>query len=223
MTPDWKTQPTDFTLPLRYWRSGPSANGTVICLHGFQDHATSMVRRLGWLDQPPPFEVLAINGPFPVPVWKIDNFVEAYSWYFRDTNRNIMLVSPTHTAEKVGGLIQSLLPSNHPVALVGFSQGGFFAPFLAKHIMAQTRAIIGIGCGYPMEAYQHIQGIEVHAIHGEKDERIPIQMSKDAFNQLASAGVNGQYHTFPDLMHRVDPVVEPLVRKLCLEALARSR
>lgn len=223
---DWPAYTAHFQLPLRYLvRDGRSDSaGTVILLHGYQDHALSMTRRMGWLERPDlPFQILAINAPFPVPVWKTDGFVEAYSWYFRDTSRDLMIVNPLDTAAEVANLIKQVLPSDRKIALFGFSQGGYLAPYLARHLQ-NVRSIIAVGSGYPPEAYAALspEQLTVFGLHGEYDDRWPTQSSVDAHKRLLTKGFRGEFHTIPGLDHRVDPMLEPYILRFVNEAFGGS-
>ncbi len=209
---DWPAFTSHFTLPMRFLRQGREGQGTVILLHGYQDHALSMTRRLGWLDREDlPFQILAVNAPFPVPVWKADGFVEAYSWYFRDTSRDLMIVNPLDTAAQVARLVRENLLPNRPLALLGFSQGGYLAPYLAHHL-PEVRAIIAIGSGYPAEPYSRLQPLPVFGLHGASDDRWPIEASQSAHAELLKRGFKGEFHIVPDLGHKVDPVLDPYIR-----------
>ncbi|MGE4131507.1 MAG: alpha/beta hydrolase [Bdellovibrionales bacterium] len=207
----------NFTIPVRYLLRGPADRGTAVLLHGYQDHAQSMAKRLGWLEAELPFQVLAINGPFPVPIWKATGFVEAYSWYFRDTSRDLMIVSPDDTAQKVAEMIRQLV-GDGPVVLVGFSQGGYLAPFIAQ-VLPSVRAIIAMGSGYPPEPYKGLDKVKIYGLHGDQDERIPIQSSKQAHAELLQSGLSGEFRVIPGLDHKVDPILEPTVRGLVLQEL----
>jgi predicted esterase len=207
-------------MPIRYHLTEAKGPGVVICTHGYQDHALSMLRRIGWWEREDlPFQILAINGPFPVPIWTAEGFKEAYSWYFRDTSRDLEFVSPVTTASKLNVLVSDLGLANTPKVLFGFSQGGFLAPYLATQF-AGVRGIIGLGCGYPVEIYAQCSPLHVHGIHGTKDERIPLEPSKADFEQVLKNGHHGKFHVVPDLAHKVDHAIEPLVRRLALEILA---
>jgi hypothetical protein len=43
----WQDQIFDFPLPMHYWLSPTNKKGLAVLLHGFQDHAGSMLKRLG--------------------------------------------------------------------------------------------------------------------------------------------------------------------------------
>jgi predicted esterase len=215
---DWPLKRYDFSIPFRYHLSGPSGKGLVICMHGYQDHALSMVRRLGWWgdNSQLPFQVLAINGPFPVPIWTEQGFKEAYSWYFRDTYGNLAFLSPDMTAGRLHFLLRDLGLSDATKVLFGFSQGGYMCPYLASHI-ENVKGIVGYGCGYDAEIYARCKPMMVQAIHGDKDERIPFEPVREEFSKLVSDRHRGEFHLVPNLTHRVEASAEPLVRRLVLE------
>lgn len=214
----WPSRKYAFSLPMRYNLWGPKDRGTVICLHGYQDHALSMVRRLGWWEKELPFQVLAVNAPFPVPIWTAEGFKEAYSWYFRDTERGFTIISPAETAERVYDLAHELGVTEGPLVIFGFSQGGYLAPFVAPHLKT-LKSIISLGSGYPAEPYKGLKGINVYGLHGDKDERIPIAASQEAHAQLMRSGFGGEWITLPGLTHKVDPQAEPVVRRLVMQSL----
>ncbi len=190
----------------------------MILLHGYQDHALSMTRRMGWLEADLPFQILSINAPFPVPIWKGAGFIEAYSWYFRDTSRDIMIVHPSTTAERVSELVKEVVHAPTPLVIFGFSQGGYLAPYLAK-FLPNTKAIITAGSGFPPEPYSELnKNIKVFALHGEQDNRWPLESSKSAHKKLLESGFKGEFHVIPNLDHRVDPILDPFVRRMALGA-----
>ncbi|MBX3021421.1 MAG: hypothetical protein KF799_07045 [Bdellovibrionales bacterium] len=215
----WPARTATFTLPMRYSLWGPSDKGVVIALHGYQDHALSMMKRIGWWEKELPFQVLAINAPFPVPIWTADGFKEAYAWYFRDTDRGFTIVSPNETALRVYELIQSLGLQKKPTMIFGFSQGGYLAPFLGPHL-ENLRGIVSLGSGYPMEPYKSLKPTYIFGLHGDRDERIPCDKSAEAHAALLAQGFKGEFIVLRGLTHKVDPQAEPIVRRLLEEHLS---
>lgn len=213
----WPLRRYEFPMPIRYHLDAPKGPGVVLCMHGYQDHALSMLRRIGWWEREDlPFQVLALNGPFPVPLWTGDGFKEAYSWYFRDTSRDLDFVSPMTTAMRLKTLIDDLGLHQVPKVLFGFSMGGFLAPYMATQLYG-VKGIIGLGCGYNSEIYEKCKPLHVHAVHGSKDERIPVEPARADFQKVLQFGHTGKFHLVPDLTHRVETSLEPLVRALVLD------
>lgn len=219
---EWPSYTASYQLPMRYLHQGQGA-GTVILLHGYQDHALSMTRRMGWLGADLPFSILAVNAPFPVPIWKPEGFVEAYSWYFRDTTRDLMIVNPAESAKKVAAIAELTGVDKGPIILFGFSQGGVLAPFVAK-LLPSTMAILAVGSGYPAEPYAELnKSIRVFGIHADQDDRWPLMQSMSTHSQLISNGFEGEFHVIPGLGHRVDPMIDPLIRKIIAETFGDKK
>ena len=216
---NWPSRSYSYDLPLRYRLLGHDTKRLVIILHGYQDHAVSMLRRLGWLEKEPSFSVLAVNAPFPVPVLTKAGFMEAYSWYFRDSTRGFTVCSPEDSAQRLAFLIRDLNLDATPTILLGFSQGGYLAPLLAAQL-PNTPGIIGLGCGYPLEAYMPLNKISVFGIHGAKDERVALDKSHNAHAELLKAGFKGRFAVIPDLDHRVDIQMEPLIQTFVQECFS---
>lgn len=213
----WPLRRYEFPMPIRYHVDAAKGPGVVICMHGYQDHALSMMRRIGWWERTDlPFQLCALNGPFPVPLWTGDGFKEAYSWYFRDTSRDLEFVSPMTTANRLRRLIDDLGLHSTAKVLFGFSMGGFLAPYMAAHL-ENVRGIIGYGCGYNVEVYEKCKPLRVHAVHGDRDERIPVGPAEADFEKILQFGHAGKFHIVSGLTHRVEESVEPLVRRLILD------
>lgn len=213
----WQEKIYSYPLPTRYVLSSDQGEGLVILLHGYQDNAPSMLRKLGWQDKTLPFQWLAPNAPFPVPVWNADGFKEAYSWYFRDTDRKLIYVKPATTAERLAQLLSEIGLLQRPIVIFGFSQGGYLAPFLAKHL-PNAKAIIGVGCGYTDEGFDGLKPLPVWGIHGVNDERIPIEKGRSEHAAVLTKGFPGEFIEVPGLTHKVDLSIEPKVRELIARA-----
>jgi predicted esterase len=153
-----------------------------------------------------------------VPFWTAEGFKEAYAWYFRDTDRGFTIVSPEEMADRVQLILTELDLVRLPIVIFGFSQGGYLAPF-AGRLMPNLKAIISLGSGYPKGPYSRLPKTAVYGLHGEEDERIPFEASKVAHADLLKAGFKGEFFAFPGLKHKVDPAVEPLVRRLAVKEL----
>jgi predicted esterase len=216
----WPALHYEFQLPMRYLLRGPKDQGVVICLHGYQDHALSMIRRLGWHEgEDLPFQVLAVNAPFPVPIWNADGFKEAYSWYFRDTERSLFIVTPETTSSRLAQLVEDVGLKDTPKVIVGFSQGGFLAPYLGQRIK-MLKGIIGLGSGYLEENYRELSPTRIYALHGDRDERITAAQAQPGFQHLLERGFTGEFEVVPGVEHKVDSRLEPKIRQKAMEFFA---
>jgi predicted esterase len=217
---EWPLIHHRFDLPVRYYRRDSSRTaGVVICLHGYQDHALSMVRRLGWSDRDDlPFTLIAVNAPFPVPIWTEGKFTEAYAWYFNDATRGIAVGSPAAAADAIADIMKKESLDTRATVICGFSQGGLLAPVLASRLPA-ARAIVGIGTGYPAELYRNLESIDVHALHGVDDETWPIAAATDAHRSLAATGKSGTFTALEGVRHRLTPLVGNHVVRVAAEYL----
>ena len=217
---EWQTAKAEFSLPFTYRLTESKGNGLVIVMHGFQDRTQSVLKRLGWEDLDTlPFQTLAINGPFPMPLWKADGFKEAYAWYFRDSDRDFTVVAPQTTAVRLSELFDRLKLTSTSKVFLGFSQGGYLAPYVAAQTQ-NTKAIIGMSCGYSREAYCLLKPpLAVYGIHAVNDQVVSFERSKADHAAILASGFEGQFHSFEQVGHRVSSEFEPLIRRLIMESL----
>lgn len=181
----------------------PPAKELILGLHGFTDSAKALQRRLGDFSSLSSAARLFPNGPFPLPVRIEGGYKEAYAWYFFDMDRNRVVISPDPALTLIQSLVRELGYEDTPKTLIGFSQGGFLAPFLAASLK-NVRRMICIGSGYRVDDYVSLGELQVFGLHGEKDEVISVERSRQQFQALQNAGVKGQWIEFKDLKHSMD-------------------
>jgi predicted esterase len=174
----------------------------LIFIHGYADSAASFLRRAlpnGHAN----YEILAPNGPFPLPQRKQNEWKEAYGWYFADLSLDKIVVHPRVAAKAIAGLVNMLGLLDRPKILVGFSQGGYFLPHLA-HELKNVERFIAIGTGFhPQFFREHGLTQRVDAIHGAADEVIPLAESKSDFANLDPQN-RGTYCEIPGMTHKFD-------------------
>ncbi|MDZ4082092.1 MAG: hypothetical protein U1E10_04085 [Bdellovibrionales bacterium] len=216
-------------LPMSYRhidRSKPKL--LTIFLHGYADHGGSFTRRLFPEGLPKDFEEIAAlipNGPFPVPIKVEDGWREAYAWYFYDDARQKMVVSPDAAVVGIQTLINELGYGDIPKVLIGFSQGGYLAPYLAQHL-SKVVSIIGIGTGFRADYFSPLisrssNAPSVHAVHGTKDEVFPIEQTADAHRKITELGFSGSIHPISGGTHVASAAMGASLRTLLLQELAR--
>lgn len=209
-----ETTQIDLQLPASYlFEECKKSEKGLLVLHGFTDHAKAVRKRLLGTDPVPGFSVLTPNGLFPCPHKSGNAFKEAYAWYFRDPLSGNQMISPEFAAESLLKLISQLGLSHLQWTLLGFSQGGFFAPFLVRAGLPANK-IISVGAAYRPEAYEGLKSVEVHALHGEKDVIVPFETAKVSFKVLQEMGYGRHFYSLPNVGHTVDCLGRDQIRTL---------
>lgn len=199
-----------------------------IFLHGYADHGGSFTRRLFPDGYPKEFDGIAAlipNGPFPVPIKSEEGWREAYAWYFYDDAKQKMVISPEAAVAGIQTLINDLGYADMPKVLVGFSQGGFLAPYLAQHL-SQVVSIVGIGTGFRTDYFSPLKdrffvAPTVHAIHGTNDEVFPIEQAAASHRKITELGFSGSIHPIAGGTHVASAAMGTSLRTLLLQELAR--
>jgi|GEM_PF-1839278 len=184
---------------------------SIIVLHGFGDRADSARKRLLGPDAIPAWTIFSPNGLFPYPVDRGQGFKGAYAWYFRDLQSGSEMISPEFAAESLLSLMDHLKILDQKWTIVGFSQGGFFAPHLVRAGLKADR-LICVGSGFRPDAYKGIALKKVSAIHGSDDPVISARHSKSDYEKLAALEIEGQFVEFPGLGHSMNDESRALLR-----------
>ena len=194
--------PTAATTPT----TSASKKRLVLFLHGYTDSARSFLKR-AWPERAPEYDVLAPNGPFPVPVKSEAGYKPAYAWYFLDESPRAAVektgIPPAVSIEMLLHLIQHLGLDDHEKVIVGFSQGGLLAPRLALKLK-NVRRIIGIGTNYQSPDYAKIPHIPVDAIHGDKDSVLPLVHIEKGLRSIQELGFHTELFVMKDLEHTMN-------------------
>jgi len=183
-----------------------------ILLHGFS-HAGSKI--FDELVQALPADslVLAPNGPFPVPRRHDKKYRLGFSWYFYDARSKEFFIGMEPAIEFIATGLKKMKVSHLPKTIIGFSQGGYMAPFLAQKLTRVER-VIGIGCEYLHENLPKKGSFRVDAIAGEADELISLDSQKLSHERLMKSGYKGAFFSVPRLGHRVDIRLRKILKEL---------
>jgi len=201
---------THLKIPVSYFfKSAGENRDLVVLLHGFQDTAAAFLKR-ALEERDYPFSILAPNAPFPMPIEKEDGFQEAYSWYFAHYSKKLLLIPPEVSVSYLHELVTKLGLASHRKVVVGFSQGGYFAPFASRRL-TNVGKIIGVGCGYRPDDYKGLEVDAVDAIHGDHDPIISIESSKKMYEELRPAIKRGDFLTVPGLKHAMNDQARKLL------------
>ncbi|MGZ5280238.1 MAG: alpha/beta hydrolase [Pseudobdellovibrionaceae bacterium] len=206
-------------LPMTYLHFNVGEQKPLLILfHGYEDTAAGVMRRsLGDPRLFSEFEILAPNGLFPVPVRVDGGFKQTHAWYFADFSRKQVLIPPQVSAQGVARLIEKLNLQDRPKILIGFSQGGFFLPFVLPGLQ-NVKKLIGIAGGYRVTDYPQSLSAPVDAFHGSEDKIVPMAGAKEGFEKLGLINPKGQFFTFPGLGHTMNDSSREVLKKQIKEA-----
>jgi predicted esterase len=196
------------TIPTYYLhrkegQEGSEGKPLLILTHGFSDSGSSFYRRVAPAlgDQ---FEVLAPNGLFPQPIKQEGVWKEAYAWFFADLEKKKIYIHPDVSARAIARIVGDLGLEERPKILLGFSQGGWFLPYLAKELRRVERMIM-IGAGFrPADFEKYGLRLPVSAIHGDADEVVSCARSGEEFKALGAFNAGGDFHVIPDMTHSLN-------------------
>ncbi len=190
-------------IPIRYHHENAGESKPVIILfHGYADSAQAFLRR-ALPDLDPLYEILAINGLFPVPQKKDNVWKQAFAWYFADFTSKSVLIHPKISADAVVHLLEKLNLTDRPKILLAFSQGGFFLPYILPQLK-NVKHMISIAAAYGSTEYKSALNIPLDAIHGVEDDIVTCEMGEETFASLKSQNPKGVFKKFEGLKHTMN-------------------
>lgn len=189
-------------IPMRYHHLNQGERkALLIFFHGYADSAQAFLRR-AFPDLDDRYEILAINGLFPVPQQKENVWKHAFAWYFADFSSDSVLIHPKVSANAVSHLIDSLGLTERTKILLGFSQGGFFLP----HVLPQLKNVkhmISVAAAYGSPEFKTID-VSLDALHGSADEVVSFDKAEKTFATLKSKNPKGLFKKFEGLKHTMN-------------------
>jgi predicted esterase len=125
------------------------------------------------------------------------------AWYFYDNLKDEFLIDYEFPSELLAGLIQKLGLASNPLCILGYSQGGYLAPFVGAKL-AQTKHVIGVNCRYREDLLPAKLNFRLDAFHAQEDTQVDYQNSLASFELLNSRSIAGEFYTWPNKDHELD-------------------
>lgn len=182
--------------------SPEKARESFVLLHGFNESGERMLSRLG-PSLPATAAIIAPNGSFAMPRRTEQGFKLGFTWYLYDPASQQYYVDMRVALDFLLRGLERTGYSRLPLTIIGFSQGGYLAPFLGARL-PQTRQVIGIDCEYLVDELSFPLLFRVDAVHGTQDEIIPIAEARASHERLVSKGVSGTFSAVEGSAHRID-------------------
>lgn len=202
-----------FEIEFEYFSVAPeNPKKLFLLLHGFSQRGESLIKKLSPI-LPKDAAILSPNAPFPAPFKTDAGYLEAYAWYFYLAKENRFVIPPGPAIAALKKLISGLGYEKLPITIIGFSQGGYLAPVLAKDMT--VKHIISVSADYLARYYSKDDKFKLDAIHGAKDEISPIGESKKNLDALKKDfGIDAHFHELPNTRHEVDEAAIKVIASL---------
>lgn len=203
-------------LPFDYEIMRPSAKAPrelILLLHGYAESGKRILEKLrdAFADD---VVVVAPNGPFPIPFKTDGGYSVVYTWYLYEPQAQEYFIDMRVAREHLKTGVEKLGFAHLPKRIVGFSQGGYLAPFVA-HDLGGAKQVIGIGCEYLIDEWPQPIDFRIDGIHGAEDEINQIDSSRASFEKAkASSGAPGDFHVIAGTKHKVTSEVRDKVSQL---------
>jgi predicted esterase len=200
------------SVPVDFLLKNPKGSQLVILLHGFGQTAEKIFSLLG-PSLPKDACVLALNGFFPMPQ-RIDNkYTVGFAWYFYDNFTDEYLVDEKPASVAIQSLVDELGFKGKKKVIVGYSQGGYLAPFAAERLK-NVEKVVGISCQFLKDEIKTPNYL-LDAIHGENDEVVDATIARKLHGELIKKGVKGTFTLVKNEGHKLTTsLLEPLKKLL---------
>lgn len=193
------TQFQSLTQAFYLLHQGQPQGRVFILNHGFMSNNERMWRR--FIHRlPPEANVLAANGPYPIPQKDGEGWKVGYSWFFYDNTTNRYLIDYSICKDFIKNLCQQLGFVDNPKTIIGFSQGGYAAPHMAESL-SRVDHVIGIGCRFNIQNPQWPDNLVIEAVHGQEDDVVEWPGAEKSFLALPKSH-QGRIKSFKGVAHK---------------------
>jgi len=189
----------------------------VILLHGFQQTGSLILNMLeDCFDES--CLVISPNGPFPFPYKNANatSYRLAYAWYFFDPKTNVFGVPMDLAVNYLSELVSKLDAAPLPKWVIGYSQGGYLAPFAANALTGVER-VLTINARFRSEALKESYPYRCDAVHGVDDAMVDFDRSQRCHAEILATGNRGRFHAIAGAGHRITRELRDGVREILCE------
>lgn len=202
-----------------------------LLLHGYSEDGTKIFRRLGrhlvekFENENKKVAILAPNGLYPMPrafplsqeIKSTQDLLQGFAWYFYHAGSNTFIIDYKVPSQTLGAWLGQINPNNLPVTIVGYSQGGYLAPFVAMDYShhGNLKKVLGINCSFREDLMKETPNFPMELVQGKQDEIIDTQLAHERFQKLKGRGLQGDYHWVETADHKLTMDVAQKVVSLC--------
>ena len=198
-----------------FYKEAKAQSPTLIFLHGFGETFQHMMRHFE-NKLPKELGVLAINGVFPLAqkIPHTDEWKLRFCWYFYDSGKNKYYINQRYPSEVIAALLKKLDLWEADKVIIGYSQGGYLAPFLGTQII-NVRKCIAINAQYKHEMLPKVCPFALINICGEDDHIVDPENCKKSHQIMIERGNIGEFICIPKSKHSIDDkIVQSVIQQI---------
>ena len=157
--------------------------------------------------------IIAPNGLYPMPkafplsgvVKTPEELLQGFAWYFYHASTNTFLIDYKVPMKTLSSWLTDINPSSLPVTIIGYSQGGYLAPFVAMEYskVGALKKVIGINCSFREDLMSEVPSFPMSLIQGKEDTIIDTTLSSTRFEALKKRGLQGDYIRVENADHKL--------------------
>lgn len=189
-------------------QGGAKASALVVLLHGYGSNGADLISLAPyWAKALPGAAFAAPNAPEPVP-----GAPGGYQWFdLAARDPRLMEVGVRQAAQGVDRFLDREMQryglDDSRLALVGFSQGTMMALHVGLRRERQLAGIAGFSGALVSGRLKEEARSKppVLLIHGDRDDRVPLEAMFQAADALCAAGLSAQWHISYGLGHSIGP------------------
>ncbi len=199
-------------LDISYLYKKGSSKKLYILLHGYLEKYSKIYQPLKGLI-PNDAHILAPNGIFPIPIHKKKYMFLRYAWYFFDSHKKKYYVNHSVPVDFIISIIQKLNLENMDITIIGHSQGGYLAPFVAKELKRVNKVIM-INAQLRHDLLGKKVDYEIIAINAAEDTIVDPLKAKLLIDEFREFGNQATFYLVQNTGHEVSLSIQDLIKKI---------
>lgn len=199
----------------------------LVMIHGLGDNPRDFLT-LGKVLRTP-HRALSLQGLSPYS----GSFGEGFAWFktrVKDRDRKKLASEVDHAAREVARALRALNKQEKRQGrrffVTGFSQGGILSYALAVQYPELVKAAFPVAGLLPPESRNPGKSpskTSITAFHGQSDQIVPLPRAQELGTWLEKTGFDYQIKSYPDVGHRIPPVMHRPLIEAIERSLATSR
>lgn len=191
----------------------PKANKLGIILHGYAQNSQEIKESLKELVLDESYNWFIPNGIFPMPKQLNKEVKYRFAWYFYDSIKEKYFIDFSYPTNVLQNFLKKVNTDNLPITIIGYSQGGYLAPFLAQ-ATPEVKKVISINANYRHDMLLDDFNFEFYAVHAVNDDVVNYEKSKTSFDVIKSKASHAQFISITDTKHLINDKIITEILKL---------